>query len=176
MLSYFSLSLRHRVGLLLRVDCVQLVGHLMGCAWYFMAEDRGLGSGTWADDFHMEDKDRASRYLMSVYWAFVTVTTVGYGDVTPVNDAERVYVKAAVPCLSIATARARACVCVCVCVTFADHIHACRQLRYHVYICGQRDLCLHDRACYSARESDECIPSAFCREARLSGAYAWGFA
>lgn len=56
-----------------------------------MADDAGLGTGTWADDFRMEDRSRGSRYLLSVYWAFVTVTTVGYGDVVPVNDIERMY-------------------------------------------------------------------------------------
>ena len=39
-----------------------------------------------------EQKDAiAAKYLTSIYFTIVTLSTVGYGDVTPTNDAERAY-------------------------------------------------------------------------------------
>lgn len=70
-----------------------VVGHFLGCAWFFVADTNDLDHTTWAYDYGLRrEDDFAHKYLVSVYWAFVTVTTVGYGDVTPVNDAERVFV------------------------------------------------------------------------------------
>ena len=48
--------------------------------WGFIAEDSLAG-------------DKVSQlYLLSIYFCFTTMTSVGYGDVLPVNDEERVYV------------------------------------------------------------------------------------
>uniref|UniRef100_A0A061QTN1 Potassium sodium hyperpolarization-activated cyclic nucleotide-gated channel protein n=1 Tax=Tetraselmis sp. GSL018 TaxID=582737 RepID=A0A061QTN1_9CHLO len=46
--------------------------------------------GTWVGNAGLEDEGNASRYITALYWAMSTLTTVGYGDVTPLTNAEKI--------------------------------------------------------------------------------------
>ncbi|GAX72669.1 hypothetical protein CEUSTIGMA_g125.t1 [Chlamydomonas eustigma] len=73
---------------------VTLLAHLSACIFYYMANIHYLVHGTWEDTWvaaqGIEDSGVGLKYLDSVYWAFTTLTTVGYGDATPKGNAEKI--------------------------------------------------------------------------------------
>jgi len=72
------------------------LAHMLGCFWFYCAALVGINdeTTTWVssyDDGSAMDADASTQYLYSVYWALTTLTTVGYGDITPTNNVERAY-------------------------------------------------------------------------------------
>ena len=63
-----------------------MVLHIISCMWVFMAkissEDR---SDTWIGEDYAEyaDKEHSHLYLISLYYVITSMTTVGYGDISP---------------------------------------------------------------------------------------------
>ena len=44
----------------------------------------------WVNANSLSDTTTSRRYRVALYWAFTTMTTVGYGDIAIVNNAEKV--------------------------------------------------------------------------------------
>lgn len=43
---------------------------------------------SWISALGIDDESVATRYIAACYWAVVTISTVGYGDITPTNETE----------------------------------------------------------------------------------------
>ncbi|XP_022936563.1 potassium channel AKT1-like [Cucurbita moschata] len=68
--------------------------HFAGCCFYLIASNYKDPKRTWST-LYMEDFHNESlwvRYVTSIYWSIVTITTTGYGDLHPINDQEMSFV------------------------------------------------------------------------------------
>ncbi|RDX61437.1 Potassium channel AKT1, partial [Mucuna pruriens] len=75
-----------------KLICVTLFSvHFAACFYYFLAANREQKS-TWLSLVSDDTKNSVwKRYITSMYWSIVTLTTVGYGDLHPVNTQEMVF-------------------------------------------------------------------------------------
>lgn len=64
--------------------------HFIACFWYFAARLGDFPYDCWIVQGGFMDKEIGSKYLISFYWAFTTVSTVGYGDIHAYNETEMI--------------------------------------------------------------------------------------
>lgn len=79
--SYFSISV-----LYLRTI---FISHVMACFWYLIGVN--CSSPTWLTTYGFLNENWGTQYLNSLYWSLVTMLTVGYGDISPQNNYEKIY-------------------------------------------------------------------------------------
>ena len=71
---------------------VFFIAHWTACLWYFIGE-QGIDSHpiTWVSNLALQNKGAFEKYITSLYWAFTTMSTVGYGDITPFTVEEKIF-------------------------------------------------------------------------------------
>lgn len=75
------------------IATITVIAHFFGCLFYYIAARvEETGKQTWISKNSYLDASNAEKYVISLYFSFITMITVGYGDITPVSYEERIFV------------------------------------------------------------------------------------
>jgi len=73
---------------------VLIVAHYIACGFNYIAfvEENSYNVSSWVIQLNLDASSWVSRYINAIYFSFITMVTVGFGDIKPMTDPEKIYV------------------------------------------------------------------------------------
>lgn len=68
-----------------------MFAHYSGSMFHLIA-DKYEGEDSWLYVYNLKNDSKLDKYITSLYFSFITMSTVGYGDISPQTLTEKVYI------------------------------------------------------------------------------------
>ena len=82
------------VKILIQMTKILYLAHILSCLFNLLSNHlvkNGHYSNSWILENNLLNSDWIEKYTNAYYWLITTLTTVGYGDITPKNNIEKLF-------------------------------------------------------------------------------------
>lgn len=91
-LVFIDSTIQNIISLIKLIIRIVLLAHILACIWFLIGKNQLYPEKNWISAYNLKDSEWSLQYLYAYYFVCVTMNTVGFGDITPQNPLEEVFV------------------------------------------------------------------------------------